>query len=401
MRVLRWIGVKSARSPRVRDFAVGVSGFLVVALLATTGLAGAADDDVSAFGNGSYYAEGLIENSSPVSATDTEFNATRCLYPPESQGADAWIFELPAGLTLPAPYTAKGTTASPDWDLDVYFYKASGPQNTPTCTGNGVDANPPPPNDEEGEIPAGTKWVVVHSFSVEPPAPTEVLAKLCVGDPKGCVASSPPSSNGSESPPTSPATSPPGGEGEITTTLQTSKATTDYREKFTLSGQVNGDQVCGNEGDYTVGVGKRVKGKDKFPLLDKTAPVKNDGSWELDHRSSRSADYVAQVSGSATCDGKASKIKDVNVRALVVRRGHPAQCKAFNLLGQVVTKHPGTMVELERETNNGYNKIDEDKLDNDSHYVVEVPGCGVYRVRWPSQAPTNATGVSKRLVFEV
>ena len=170
---------------------------LVTVLIATAGLILTAPG-LRAQG-ATFVAEGDIDTSNPGSktiggATESDF-ASDCSYPPDSQGFDGWVFELPSDLALPAAATVTGESAAP-YDLDSYFYTAD-------CTlldGDGDFNMATLSHDEEGTISATTRYVVVDAA-----AGANIHVVLCAGDLTGCGTS--PSASTSATPDTSPSAS--------------------------------------------------------------------------------------------------------------------------------------------------------------------------------------------------
>lgn len=351
---------------------------LMLEILATTGFVDGVMEPARAGSPGTYFAEGDIVGANPSSTrvagvTEAEFFVT-CAYPPDSQGVDGWVFQLPENFSRPAPFTVTGDSSSPAYDLNVYLYNEA-------CelTESFATASP----DEEGEIPAGIPYVVVDQFIG---ADTHVT--LCAGDPKGCVTAS--TSNGSTSPPNT--TSSPPGEGEMSTTLKSSRSIALYRQGFRLSGVVSGDAECGKPGDHVVGVTKRVLGTDETKSVDRAVPVDEDGSWSINHRSSYSARYVAHVSPSKACESSASDPEIVRVRVDVEVTDRPNSCHD-EVHGVVRPNHKGTKVELQRHSNKKFRPTSiEDGLDEDSRFDILLYKCGLYRVVWMSQDPSNMWG---------
>ncbi len=350
----------------------------VVALLAlaTTGFVeGTTEPAIAGGGPTSYFAEGDIVGSNPFSSdvsgiTEAEFVRT-CSYPPESQGADGWVFQLPEGFVVPAPFTVKGTSAGP-YDLDVFFYNAA-------CGFiSGIATSSP---DESGTVPAQTAYIVVDQFIG---ADTHVV--LCAGDPAGCV----PGASSSSGPP--PSSEPPP-SGEMTTTLGADRRVTAYRQLFTMSGVVSGDEECGEPSEHRVGVTKRILGTSQVESLDRIVPVGEDGSWSLRHRSAHSAEYVARVSPSESCESQASYPIVVHARVeIALLSNRPDPCRGFVMKGEVRPSHEGTTVLLQRHDDERFQTIAEDGLDENSRFGLDVPRCGLYRVVWERQAESNKWG---------
>lgn len=87
--------------------------------------------------------------------TENEFAET-CSYPPASQGADAWTFEIPTELGRGnATMTAFGEGSPVGHDLDLVFYSRE-------CSNLGGAASPAA--DESGAVPFGTRYVVVNQW---------------------------------------------------------------------------------------------------------------------------------------------------------------------------------------------------------------------------------------------
>ena len=108
-----------------------------------------------------FHDNGTIVGSNPSGdntdggVTGIDF-ATNCVFPPASQGVDAWVTKLPEtfgdGLHQ---VISEGTGPAPH-DLDLYFYDAN-------CAPTGSAASGAA--DESGTIPSGTAYVVTHLWS--------------------------------------------------------------------------------------------------------------------------------------------------------------------------------------------------------------------------------------------
>lgn len=383
MPTLRRVFGDAAHSERrVRDFLVGVSGFLIVVLLATTGIVEGTSRPAQAGPGDSYADEGDIAGSNPFSSqvggvTENDL-AVNCEYPPESQGVDGWVFQLPDGFVVPAPFTVTGTSDAA-YDLDVFFYDAE----CAFLSGTGVATENP---DESGEVPGEAKYIVVDQFIG---ANTHVV--LCVGDPDGCLAPT-----GSPPPPSEP----PPIQGEQRVSIQTDTSLARFRERFTLSGMVDGDAECGPPQSHRVGVSRKVLGSDEYKSVDRSIPVRNNGKWSLRLRSSKSARYVARVSPSVGCESAQAGPVIVHVRVKVGPLIAPDKegCGPLRVTGSVSPSYEGTTVKLQRHTDRkgkwrptGENA----RLNKDSDFKIKLPECGLYRVLWPRQAPSNKWGFAK------
>ncbi|MDQ3956516.1 MAG: hypothetical protein M3285_13310 [Actinomycetota bacterium] len=351
---------------------------LMLEVLATTGFVDGVMEPARA-GGGSYFAEGDIQGANPASAdvsgiTETDHTENCGDYPPTTQGADGWVFQLPEDFVLPAPFSVTGDSAAPAYDLDVFFHDETCSRIDSVATGSA---------DETGDVPVGTRYVVVNQF-----LGAETHVTLCVGDPKGCVAAS---SNGTSAPP-STSTSPPPGDGEMSTTLRTSRSETAYRKLFTVSGVVSGDEECGEPGDHRVGLTKRILGTNETKSVDRSIPVDDDGSWSIKHRSARSAQYVAHVSPSKTCESSSSDPENVRVHVDTEVTNPPKDCDD-NVVGIVRPNHQGTNVELQRHSDKKFRATGvSDTLNKDSKFKMQLPRCGLFRVVWVSQDPSNMWG---------
>ncbi|HYN37405.1 MAG TPA: hypothetical protein VEV82_10585 [Actinomycetota bacterium] len=282
---------------------------------------------------------------------------------------------------MPAPFTATGSSDAA-YDLDVFFYDVE----CGYLTGTQVATENP---DESGEVPGEAKYIVVDQFIG---ANTHVV--LCVGDPDGCVAGSP-----SPSPSTSP-TDPPPLQGEQRVSIQTDTSLARFRERFRLSGRVEGDVECGPPQSHRVGVSRKVLGSKKFKSVDRSIPVRNNGTWRLQLRSSKSARYVARVSPSIGCPTSRTGALIVHVRVKVGPLVAPDKkgCGRLPFRGSVTPSYEGTTVKLQRHSGKkgkwkptGENA----RLNKDSEFRMKLPDCGLYRVKWPKQAPSNKWGFAK------
>ena len=381
---------KGAHSrPNLADFFTGAAGFLVVALLATTGIVEGSSGSALAGPGGTYYAEGHIHAGNPslfFGVTENEL-AVFCSYPPDSQGVDGYVFELPEDFMLPAPATATGTSTGPH-DLNVYFYDVAcdfiGDENMANIPGA----------DEEGTIPAGTRYVVVDLF-----AGAETRAALCVGDPAGCVSgSASPSSSESTSPSTSPS-GPPPPEGQQRISIQTDTNLTRFRDRFRLSGIVEGEVECGPPQTHRVGVAKKVVGSSGYKVVDRSIPVAPNGTWSLTLRSTKSAKYFADVAPSVGCARARTGPLLIRVRAKLgpVRVPGKEGCGPVTVRGRLRPLYKGTTVKLQRHAGKRKWKglSESSRVNKRGKYNLKAPGCGLYRAIWRKQARANAWGFAK------
>ncbi len=89
-----------------------------------------------------------------VSITAQEFLRTCAL--PTTNGVDAWVFEVPEEYKkINALVKAVGSAGTPSWDLDLYYFDDS-------CANTGF--NNSAGTDELGGMPAGTSYIVLHSY---------------------------------------------------------------------------------------------------------------------------------------------------------------------------------------------------------------------------------------------
>ena len=87
--------------------------------------------------------------------TRAEFTET-CGVPAASQGTDGYVIEIPAThMKKSAAVSAVGTSVTGGYDLDLFFYN-----DTCSEVGRAADIG----TDQEGTMPAGTKFVLVNSW---------------------------------------------------------------------------------------------------------------------------------------------------------------------------------------------------------------------------------------------
>ena len=334
-----------------------------------------------------YAAEGDIVGSNPLAGdragvTENEFVET-CPDEPASQGADGWVVVLPESFAEGgAVATATGESAA-EYDLDLAFYDAG-------CAF--IDQSATETADETSPLPAGTRFVVVNQFiGADTHFCLVVGVAVCGAAPSGSSTARPSTARPSRSP--SGSSSPGGsGEGEITTSIATNKPKTAFRSAFVLSGKVSAADSC--ERPFHVTIRKRVLGKERFRQLKDRTLVDSDNRWRRQITSRVSANYVAQVADSGACEGGSSNPITVKVRAQVLVAA-PDSCAApQEITGQVRPNRRGSRVVLEHSTAEGWARVDRDRLNAKSRFVVTAPACETrYRVVWPSSDPRNARGV--------
>ena len=105
--------------------------------------------------------EGTIAGSNPGGdntgggVTGLEFSSS-CVYPPASQGVDAWVTKLPESFGDGLHQVKVEGTGPAPHDLDLYFYDIN-------CQPTGDAASSSA--DEAGTLPSGTAYVVTHLWS--------------------------------------------------------------------------------------------------------------------------------------------------------------------------------------------------------------------------------------------
>ncbi len=330
-----------------------------------------------------------------ITLGDFELN---CTYPPDSQGLDAYIFQIPPSLGT-GNAIATGTGDGLAYDLDMFFLDAS-------CTEIG-EAFASAAVDETGPVPAGTLYIALANFRG-----AETTATLTVvgpgGGPGGGASATPtksgsaspsvrpsasPSASGSSRPSNSPA--PPGAANR--TTIASDKNQTGYKKPFKLSGRVTGDDGC--TGPYKVSLKKRIAGTDTFTVADPDVPVAADGTWSKIMKSSVSASYTASVASNQSCSGSSSLARTVQVRVKITIK-KPIRCDdPFTVEGTVLPKHTGTSVYLQQRKGLRWVTLDKGPIDEGSRYALGSRTCRVpLRVQWPSQSKRNLPG-STRIHF--
>ena len=342
------------------------------------GPAGAADG---------FAAEGDIVGSAPASdqfpgVTENEFAET-CNGDPTAQGTDAWVVEFPEGFVADGlNATVTGDSAGP-YNLDMAFYDAECSYISQLATDDA---------DETGPVAPESHFIVV---SQRLGADTHFC--LVVGD-AACGGDASPSGSSTARPSGSPSrsgsASPGGGSdgSDISTTINTNRTKVDFRAPFVLSGKVDADGSC--ERPFHVTIRKRVLGGERFRSLPDRAPVGKDDRWSREITSRVSASYVAEVDDSGPCPSGSSNPLTVKVRAQVLVTA-PDSCAApQEITGRVRPNHRGSSVVLDHTTGEGWARVDRDRLDAQSRFVVTAPACETrYRVVWPSSDPRNARGV--------
>lgn len=105
-------------------------------------------------------ASGSLSLSNPgdlmaqASVTRQEF-VTNCAIP-ASQGVDGYVIELPPEVSaITANVRVNATATTGLYDLDLYYFSES-------CAPMGENSTPEP--NEFGEMPVGTKYVLVNAF---------------------------------------------------------------------------------------------------------------------------------------------------------------------------------------------------------------------------------------------
>lgn len=335
-----------------------------------------------------YAAEGTIEVGTPASPAQVGFEEN-CTYPPEGQGVDIHVFELPTGFVgggatfhvvgftetpPPPPETGRGA-----YDLDVYFYTAD-------CSFIEDVATEAP--DETGKVPAQSSYVLAHLFTG-----AQTTACLYVGS--ASAGPCPLEGGGSTSPTqtsTATTTSTQSTTGEVSTSIETTRSKAKYLKPFTLSGRVTADESC--DPPYTVSIRKQVFGANRSKVIDPRVGVGRDRTWKFQHRSKFSASYIAKVNDTDTCDGKASRPLEVRVRAKILV-SLPEDCAAPQTLrGRVLPNHRGTPVRLQLRSGGKWMNIDQDRLNRKSRFIVQAPRCeGSYRLQWPPKGKKNIRGM--------
>lgn len=103
-----------------------------------------------------------------LTVTAQEF-LNRCAIP-SSNGLDAWVFEVPEDYrTINTTVKAVGSAGNPSWDLDLYYFDDA---CASTAFNNNVGT------DETGYMPAGSHFVVLHSYFLPPDGGQEVSAHI-------------------------------------------------------------------------------------------------------------------------------------------------------------------------------------------------------------------------------
>lgn len=334
-----------------------------------------------------FAAEGDIVGANPGASlaggvTENEFVGS-CSAEPESQGADGWVVEVPEGFVADGmTATATGESAGP-YDLDLAFYDAECAYIEQSATAEA---------DETAPVAPTTRFIVVNQS-----LGADTHFCLVVGDAE-CGGDASPSGSSTARPSGSPSRSgsatPGGGSGgsDISTTINTNRTKTDFRSPFVLSGKVDADGSC--ERPFHVTIRKRVLGGQRFRSLPDRAPVDKDNRWTREVTSRVSASYVAEVDDSGPCASGSSNPVTVKVRARVSVTV-PDSCAApQEVTGRVLPNRRGSRVVLEHATAQGWARVDRDRLDAKSRFVVTAPACATrYRVVWPSSDPRNARGV--------
>ena len=335
--------------------------------------------------------EGDIVGAAPASnefpgVAENEFIET-CNGDPTAEGADAWVAEFPEGFVGDGmTATVTGDSAGP-YNLDLAFYDVECSYISQLASDDA---------DETGPVAPGSHFIVVSQrLGADTHICLIVGDAACGGDasPSGSSTARP-TARPSGSPSRSGSASPGGGPGgsDISTTINTNRTKTDFRSPFVLSGKVDADGSC--ERPFHVTIRKRVLGGQRFRSLPDRAPVGKDDRWSREITSRVSASYVAQVDDSGPCDGGTSNPITVKVRAQVLVAA-PDSCAApQEITGQVRPNRRGSRVVLEHSTAEGWARVDRDRLNAKSRFVVTAPACETrYRVVWPSSDPRNARGV--------
>jgi hypothetical protein len=324
-----------------------------------------------------YTAQGDIIGMNPASSVTENTFVLSCLageYPPPSQGIDAWVFQLPEALTKPESTRVTGSGSEiGEYDLDVWFYEDD-------CAFIDDDNMVTGSFDEVGTAPTGTRYVVVQAFIG---MNTHVEIQVGGGtDPS-------PTATGSPSPTETPTET-----SQVSTTLAADRRVAGYNQAFLLGGRVSGDEECGDLTNYQVQISKRISGAKGATSLSESVPVRSDGTWSYEHRSSNTATYVASVPSSTTCAAEQPATKEVGVSAKVAV-AKPSRCRApEKLSGTVTPRYPGTKVLLQRRSGGAWKTIDTDKLSSRSRFSLLATRCsGSYRVLWPKQRAANEAGM--------
>jgi hypothetical protein len=115
------------------------------------------------FATGTIHVGGPATYQAGVNAVRTEIEEGNCSASPRTQGTDAWIEALPAGVsdgTYQVTAAAKPIQGHPQgYDLDVYFYNDK-------CELIGADEDSG--DQEVADIPEASKYVVVANFRTGP-----------------------------------------------------------------------------------------------------------------------------------------------------------------------------------------------------------------------------------------
>ena len=233
------------------------------------------------------------------------------------------------------------------------------------------------------------------------PSPTPTTSPSSTPSPAGSPSPSP-SSSPSPSPSLSPSPtpSPSGtpdpepdpspGAGPITTTIHSKKKLVNLEERFMLYGRVIAGSAC--ERPFEVFVRKLSSdGTGRSLGSVHTGPY---GYWHMYVRSTISASYLADVTGTGTCYVTGpERFVQVGVRAKIKIAGHD-RCHAREIHGRVSPAQPGTFVYLEQKSRGSWDDVSIDLLDGHSRFRLSAPRCGErYRVRWPAQSETNRSAL--------
>ena len=329
--------------------------------------------------------EGDIVGANPgsseiIGTTEAEFVGS-CNADPTSEGADGWIVEVPEGFVADGmTATVTGESAGP-YDLNIAFYDVECAYIEQSATDTA---------DESAPVAPKTAFIVINQA-----VGADTHFCLVVGD-ATCGGDASPTGSSTARPSRSPSgsASPSGGSGgsDISTTINTNRTKTDFRSPFVLSGKVDADGSC--ERPFHVTIRKRVLGGQRFRSLPDRAPVGKDNRWTREVTSRVSASYVAEVDDSGPCATGSSNPVTVKVRAQVLVSA-PDSCAApQEVAGRVRPNHRGSRVVLEHATAEGWARVDRDRLNAKSRFVVTAPACATrYRAVWPSSDPRNARGV--------